>query len=252
MASESITQNATLRRSAIEQIGWISRLLHNGLTLCYFGRFGARYMIHDGRTTSLQSLARLVVDDGFFRTKQIPIELTHLGKILLLLRPSSAMEIGTWQGGTLFFLTRLASPRATIISVDLPGGQPDGGGYNRCRAWLYRRMARRGQRLYTLTGDSHSNEMVERVKSALRGEPLDYLFIDGDHSYAGVKQDFELFGPLVRKGGLIAFHDIAEHPPETGCEVSRFWSQVKSQYRHAEFFADPRQGWAGIGLLYVD
>jgi hypothetical protein len=45
------------------------------------------------------------------------------------------LEIGTARGGTLFFLTRLASPHATIVSVDLPGG-PFGGGYPRRRALL--------------------------------------------------------------------------------------------------------------------
>lgn len=30
--------------------------------------------------------------------------------------------------------------------------------------------------------------------------------------------------PLVRKGGIVAFHDIVMYPPETGCEISRFWN----------------------------
>ena len=29
-----------------------------------------------------------------------------------------------------------------------------------------------------------------------------YLFIDGDHTYQGVKKDFEMYGPLVKKDGL--------------------------------------------------
>jgi len=49
----------------------------------------------------------------------------------------------------------------------------------------------------------------------LNGEPLDFLFIDGDHTYEGVKRDFEMYSPLVRNGGIIAFHDIVKHPPET-------------------------------------
>lgn len=38
-------------------------------------------------------------------------------------------------------------------------------------------------------------------------EPIDILFIDGDHRYEAVKQDYALFSPFVRKGGLIIFHD---------------------------------------------
>ena len=49
-----------------------------------------------------------------------------------------------------------------------------------------------------------------RARAAPRGEPLDLLFIDGDHSYDGVRADFELYGRLVRPGGLIALHDVNE------------------------------------------
>jgi len=38
-------------------------------------------------------------------------------------------------------------------------------------------------------------------------EPLDVLFIDGDHTYDGVKKDFERHAPNVKPGGVILFHD---------------------------------------------
>src|SRR4051812_36376995 len=44
------------------------------------------------------------------------------------LRPARVLEIGTASGGSLFALTRVASPEAHLISLDLPGG-PGGGGY---------------------------------------------------------------------------------------------------------------------------
>ncbi|HEX6465017.1 MAG TPA: class I SAM-dependent methyltransferase [Vicinamibacterales bacterium] len=37
--------------------------------------------------------------------------------------------------------------------------------------------------------------------------PIDLLFIDGDHSYDGVKRDWDLFAPHVREFGLVVFHD---------------------------------------------
>jgi predicted O-methyltransferase YrrM len=50
--------------------------------------------------------------------------------------------------------------------------------------------------------------------------PVDLIFIDGDHSYEGVKQDFEIYAPLVRSDGLIAFHDILEHTRVPSVRVS--------------------------------
>jgi len=37
--------------------------------------------------------------------------------------------------------------------------------------------------------------------------PLRLLWIDGDHTYSGVKLDFDLFSPFLVEGAIIAFHD---------------------------------------------
>jgi hypothetical protein len=42
-------------------------------------------------------------------------------------------------------------------------------------------------------------------------EPISLLWIDGDHSYEGVKDDFEAWTPFVIPGGIIAFHDSIDH-----------------------------------------
>ena len=41
----------------------------------------------------------------------------------------------------------------------------------------------------------------------LAGEPVDLLFIDGDHSYSGEMADYRAYEPFVRAGGIIALHD---------------------------------------------
>jgi predicted O-methyltransferase YrrM len=40
-------------------------------------------------------------------------------------------------------------------------------------------------------------------------KPIDVLWIDGDHSFEGVKGDYDLFSPFVKKNGLMLFHDSA-------------------------------------------
>lgn len=213
-------------------------------------RCWARYALA-GRHRGIPELVDFVLGNHFFMAFQMPSELKALGEILAQLRPEGALEIGTARGGTLFFLTRLASPRATIVSVDLPGGR-FGGGYGNRRKWFYQRFSRGSQQLHLLQGDSHSAEMLEQVKGKFGKQLVDYLFIDGDHSYEGVKKDFEMYSSIVRKGGLIAFHDIVNGPSDSVGGVPQFWNEIKSGYRHDEFIDDPRQGGLGIGLIHVD
>ena len=82
-----------------------------------------------------------------------------------------------------------------------------------------------------------------------RGDKIDVLFIDGDHTYAGVKADFDLWSPLVRPGGLVIFHDILPHKHVAGCEVDRLWGELKTRFPAIEFVENPEQGWAGIGVI---
>jgi predicted O-methyltransferase YrrM len=203
-----------------------------------------------GRHGGVLELMEFLYGNSNITPMQVPEELIALGGILAELNPLRMVEIGTGQGGTLFFLTRLASRQATIISIDLPEGRS--GSYSLKRQLLYERFRRRGQKLRLLRGNSHLPWVLKRLKGVLGEEPIDFLFIDGDRRFAGVKQDFETYSPLVRKGGLIAFHDIVEGNREIVGDVPKFWNEVKSQYRHSEIVDDPCQPGYGIGLLYVD
>ncbi len=181
---------------------------------------------------------------------QVRSEIAELGRLFQPLAPMQSLEIGTNFGGTLFLLCSLSPPGARIISVDLPGGQ-FGGGYPRRKIPLYRKFPRNGQRLRLIRADSHLPKTKKQVESILAGNRLDFLFIDGDHTYEGVKRDFEMYSPLVRSGGMIAFHDIAPHQQNKDCQVDKFWNDVKRNYQYREIIENPEQGWAGIGVLFM-
>jgi len=44
---------------------------------------------------------------------------------------------------------------------------------------------------------------------------IDFLFIDGDHSYEGVKLDFDLYSTLLTENGIIMLHDTDSNYEET-------------------------------------
>jgi predicted O-methyltransferase YrrM len=184
------------------------------------------------------------------RTQQVPEEFIKLLGIIAKRQPKVILEIGTASGGTLFAFAKVASPNAIIISVDLPEGE-FGGSYYPYRIPYYKSFAKFKQKIKLIRADSHSKSTLDKVKKILSERQLDLLFIDGDHTYEGVRKDFEMYSGLVKKGGLIAFHDICYHAPETGCEVHKFWREIKKHYPHEEIIKNQKQGWAGIGLMYV-
>jgi predicted O-methyltransferase YrrM len=179
---------------------------------------------------------------------QIPSEITQLLHILSLEPPRCVLEIGTAGGGSFFLFSRVAAPEAHLVSVDLPLG-PFGGGYPEWRGKLIRACVRPGQRADLIRADSHAPETFRAVKDHLGGRPVDFLFIDGDHRYEGVKGDFETYATLVRPGGWIGFHDIVPGPAQNAGEVSRFWNELKATRTVTEYVADWNQQGYGIGLL---
>jgi predicted O-methyltransferase YrrM len=184
------------------------------------------------------------------RPAQVIEEITELLKILVKHKSRFLLEIGTAWGGTFFLFTRAAASDATLISVDLPRG-PFGGGYLEQKMRYYESFALPRQKIHLRRIDSHEDATLRVIRRILDGNSLDFLFIDGDHTYEGVRKDFEMYGKLVRSGGIIALHDICPHPPEIGCDVNRFWDEIKQVYQHSEIVKNCEQGWAGIGVVYV-
>ncbi len=195
---------------------------------------------------------------------QVRTEIAEFAKLLATAAPRLSLEIGTRFGGTLLLLCRVSPPGAKIISMDLPSQPSLGLGYPRNKIPLYRRFPKAEQRLYLLRADSHLQSTKQHVERILKNELLDYAFIDGDHSYEGVRRDFEMYSTLVRSGGMIAFHDIAVHGSGTwNVGVSKFWSEIKQNYNHQEIVADASNGSiplatngapmesSGIGVLFV-
>ena len=171
--------------------------------------------------------------------------------ILEKVRPKYVLEIGTAQGGTLLLWVQVATDDALIISIDLPGG-PFGGGYPLLKRLTYRSFRRNKQRIVLIRADSHHKDTLKKVRNILGGAKLDFLFVDGDHSYEGVKKDFEMYSSLVRRGGIIAFHDIVPGSSELVGGVPRFWREVKEKYRFREIVKSWSQGGFGIGVVYWD
>lgn len=186
-----------------------------------------------------------------FSPMQVDSEFLNLLKVYREKGPKTILEIGSANGGTLFCFCRTGISDATLISVDLPEGG-FGGGYPEWKKPFFETFKKENQVLVLVRGDSHSEDSVLRIKKELKGRDIDFLFIDGDHSYEGVKKDFYLYKKFLEKGGIIAFHDIAPNgdPRLTG-GVPRFWSEIKDAYDTKEFLENRDQKGYGIGVIFL-
>lgn len=80
-----------------------------------------------------------------------------------------------------------------------------------------------------------------------KNQKWDYIYIDGDHSYEGVKKDFNLFYPRLKNGGYLLFHDIyTKDLGELDYGVNIFWEEIKTsgKYQTMEF-----SGKIGLGMI---
>jgi predicted O-methyltransferase YrrM len=110
---------------------------------------------------------------------------------------SSALEIGLDEGGT-HMLWRALFEHVTSVDVS--------------EAVIARFKGLLGE---PATGSRSSficaNSTLPGTRIAITRivtEPVDLLFIDGDHTYASVESDYLNYEPMVRKGGIVAFHDV--------------------------------------------
>jgi hypothetical protein len=97
--------------------------------------------------------------------------------------------------------------------------------------------------------DNFSNQFYVRAHfehaiDCFEDESIDLLHIDGFHTYAAVKTDFDTWLPKMSKAGVVIFHDINVHDREFG--VWRLWEELRSKYPSFSLFHCN-----GLGVLCV-
>lgn len=239
-----------------------------------------------------------IIDEAYrLYMPQVRSEITDLTNFLIQNtglkdgKPINVLEIGTKYGGTFYIWNKLneifGKDREhwshwdwsdTCISIDMSDGGQHGGiseeEMDKRDLWFCERF----DSCHFIRGDSHDKKTLTELATGLmsrndykneidpyKHEYFDFLFIDGDHSYEGVRKDWEMYSPLVKKGGLICFHDtvISDRHHERNVYVGEFWRDltkvrmsdnpnicmIDSQLYEVFEFVDGNENWAGIGCL---
>ncbi|HOP18720.1 MAG TPA: class I SAM-dependent methyltransferase [Amphiplicatus sp.] len=171
-------------------------------------RSSVRYLADRIMTLEHLSVGRLATD--------IQTILARIIAAMSLQRPEiHIVEIGVLFGigaGAVYDACRLRNKRVKMTLID-----PLKGYYDRSNADIITQVGVTREALdYNLAAmnvPANDIEIIQGMSEApetlekMRGEQIDLLIIDGDHSYGGVKRDFENYRPFMRPGGLILFDD---------------------------------------------
>jgi hypothetical protein len=160
-----------------------------------------------------------------------------------VLRPRSIVELGTHYGFSCFVFaeaTRRLFLDSTITALDSWVGDDQAGAYGDD---VYESVRETVERDYPGTVRLLRG-WFEESRPQIADDSVDLLHIDGRHGYEDALEDYTSWRSTVRQGGVILFHDIAEH--QEGFGVWRLWDQLRSEHRTFTF-----EHGHGLGVLAV-
>lgn len=130
------------------------------------------------------------------KVKEIDGWLTHdEADLLARLCKGTWCEIGSWKGRS----TLVLAQNYKGYAIDWFKGNPETEGADTYKDFLFN----------TRTVKDNIVVIKQKFETAVsQVPPLQLLFLDAEHSYEATKQAFELYEPLVKKGGFIVLHDV--------------------------------------------
>jgi len=113
------------------------------------------------------------------------------------------VEIGSWKGRSTIWIAYGSrdGKGAKVVAIDphtSSPGMPQGNSFDEFKSNLKNAGVEAMVKPVVKTSEA---------AAASFNEPVEFVFIDGDHSYKFAKQDFELWFPKVMNHGIMAFHD---------------------------------------------
>jgi cephalosporin hydroxylase len=168
---------------------------------------------------------------------QHPLQLSALLEWLEDKDIKSYLEIGVFFGGTFRYIVEFLkskNPDTLCIGVDIKAPT------NQIKEMIAK------EAVHFLQGNTTKGSTVDKVEDLLEGHPLDLCFIDGNHNYSVIVNDWVKYGQYAK---YCLFHDIyARNVPD----VARFWNEfIKPKYKTMEFDQtyEGHEPHFGIGLV---
>ena len=176
--------------------------------------------------------------EGDLKLQQVPGEYSKVLIESLKISPKSYLEIGIGNGGSWLTFSYLNKNSLEIShSVD--------------NLSYYQAIGQKEDEINFIKDYlSHSIDDVKFYNLAsddfflVCENKYDIIFIDGDHSYEGVKKDYMNSLKIIKEGGLMIFHDINSLGAPG---VVKFWNEYKNNHKNMEFV---HSNTCGMGIFY--
>lgn len=180
------------------------------------------------------------------RASQNEYELRCFISLLQARNVTRYLEIGARHGDT-FHEVMINLPAGSFgVALDLPGGM---WGIESSAHALHNAVTNlqgRGYDARLLFGDSHSLGVIQQIFEL---GPFDAILIDGDHRYAGVKDDWEAYrAPIIALHDIVGYREI-ERVHGNPVEVPILWEEIRGDYEHEVFIAPGST--MGIGVCFL-
>lgn len=161
------------------------------------------------------------------------------------IKPRQIVELGSHYGCSLFcFAQAIKDGRldTSLSGIDMWTGDEQAGFYGE-------EILEKVKEIKTTRfGDVRLKLIRKRFSDAVsefEDNSIDLLHIDGLHTYAAVKEDFESWLPKLAPQGIVLFHDITGDAKKKGYGSVLFWAEVAKKYTHTQLM----HSW-GLGVLF--
>jgi cephalosporin hydroxylase len=165
---------------------------------------------------------------------QYPNQFSKFLKFICDKEISSYLEIGTRWGGTFIIINEVILKKNKIFKSYA------------CDTIPKPEILKKYSEYNNFNYIESSSQNINYLKQNLPNQ-IDFIFVDGDHTYEGVKNDYELALSLNPK--YITFHDISN---QVCPGVVTLWNQIKNNYKYYEFtdqYDSVNGSFLGIGVI---
>jgi len=178
--------------------------------------------------------------EGGIYLQQIPDEIASCIVDVINIRDKGRfknyLEIGAASGGATYLFNHFFNWDNVLLIDD---------NQHKYRHWCLRENILKHIKHEEFIGDSHTEEAFNFAKRFM----FDLIFIDGDHTYEGVKKDIEMYLGLLNVGGLVLFHDTLFDRRSLG--VKRAFEELKADenFKFINEYVSKTKRKLGLGLL---